>query len=179
MTIMAIRLRDLAQRTGNETKALRTLVNGNLTDLSSMTTTTKASIVAAINEIVGRLENIQAEAGANINDASNASTVSTWSITKIAASIAAAAAATKAEILGGAGPAWDTLQELKVLLDNTDNDLSAFTTALANRVRVDTATQGLTTIEQANARTNIGAASAADIGDTDQDLVAIFEAALV
>lgn len=179
MASLNTRLQDLAVRAATESKALRNLLNGNLVDLSTMNTITKASIVAAINEIVGRLEDLQAGAGAVIDDASNASTVSTWSITKIVASISDAAATTKAEILGGAGPAYDTLQELKELLDATDTDLSGLMTALANRVRTDTATQGLNATQQANARTNIGAAASADVGDTDQNLVAIFEAALV
>ena len=43
---------------------------------------------------------------------------------------------------------------------------------------VQFAAQTLTTPQQAQARTNIGAQAAADIGDPDQDLVAVFNAAL-
>lgn len=179
MATLNTRLQDLAQRAGTENKALRALINGNLTDLSSMSTTTKTSLVAAINEIMGRLADIQAAAGAAINDGSDSSSTQTWSINKITSQINTTAATVKAEILGGAGPAYDTLQELKDLLDNTDSDIATFTTALGNRVRVDTAAQGLSEVQKTNARTNIGAQAASEIGNTDQNLVAIFEAALV
>lgn len=179
MATLNTRLQDLAQRSGTESKALRALINGNMSDLSSLTTTQKANLVAAINEIKTRVDDVQAAAGAAINDSSNASTAQTWSITKIASSISTAAAATKAEILGGAGAAYDTLQELKDLLDGADAELATFTAALANRVRTDTAAQGLNATQQSNARTNIGAQAASEIGNTDQNLVSIFEAALV
>lgn len=179
MASLATRLQDLAVRLGTESKALRNIVNGNVADLSNLTTTNKTNLVAALNEIMTRIADVEAEAGAQIDDAAASGTTKTWSVTKIAASISSAAAATKAEILGGAGPAYDTLQELKTLLDETDTDLATFSTALANRVRTDVSNQGLNATQQSNARTNIGAQAAADIGNTDQNLVAVFEAALV
>lgn len=178
MTTLNTRLQELAVRMGTEAKALRTLLNNNGADLSSLTTTQKTNFVAAINEIVVRIDDLQASAGATINDNAASSTTQTWSVTKIASQINTAASTLKAEILGGAGPAYDTLQELKDLLDGAEGDLAALTTALGNRVRVDTATQGLTDTQKANARTNIGAVAAADIGATDVNLVAVFEAAL-
>lgn len=178
MASLNTRLQDLAFRLGTESKALRSIINGNVADLSSLTTTNKTNLVAALNEIVANMAEIQGSVGAAINDSASSSTTQTWSINKIASTISTTAAATKAEILGGAGPAYDTLQELKALLDETDSDLASFTTALANRVRVDVSNQGLTTTQQSNARTNIGAQAAADIGDTDQNLVAVFEGAL-
>jgi hypothetical protein len=51
-------------------------------------------------------------------------------------------------------------------------------TAVNHRVRFDAA-QTLTATEQAQARSNIGAVAAADVGDTDTDFVAIFEGALL
>lgn len=42
---------DLATRISTEVKALRTLINGNQTDLSALTTTAKTNLVAAINEV--------------------------------------------------------------------------------------------------------------------------------
>jgi hypothetical protein len=41
----------LAARAGNEAKALRTLINGNVADLSSLITTNRGTLVGAINEI--------------------------------------------------------------------------------------------------------------------------------
>ena len=54
----------------------------------------------------------------------------------------------------------------------------ALTAAIDKRVRFDAA-QTLTVLEQQQARTNIGAVAASDIGDVATDFVAIFEAALV
>lgn len=47
---------NLATRIATEVKALRTLVNGNVADLSSLDTTAKANLVLAINEIKGALD---------------------------------------------------------------------------------------------------------------------------
>jgi hypothetical protein len=44
-------LQTLATRIATETKSLRTLINGNGADLSSLTTTAKANLVAAVNEL--------------------------------------------------------------------------------------------------------------------------------
>lgn len=179
MATLNTRLQELAVRMGTESKALRSILNGNATDLAALSTVNKTNLVTAINEIVANMTEIQGSVGAAINDGATSSTTQTWSVTKIAATIASTATATKAEILGGAGPAYDTLQELKAMLDEADADLATFTTALGNRVRVDTNAQGLTAQQQGNARTNIGAVAAADVGNTDENLVAVFEAALV
>jgi hypothetical protein len=71
---------------------------------------------------------------------------------------------------------------LRTLLNGNAADLAALTitTALGNRVRVDTAAQGLTAQQKTNARTNIGAdVTSTETGNTDADLVAAFNAALV
>ena len=51
MATLETRLRNLATRMGTEAKALRTLINGNLADLSGLTTAAKNNLVAAINEV--------------------------------------------------------------------------------------------------------------------------------
>ena len=56
--------------------------------------------------------------------------------------------------------------------------MDALLAAVNNRVRYDAA-QTLTVAEQLQARSNIGAASAVDVGNTDTDFVTIFEGALV
>lgn len=73
----------------------------------------------------------------------------------------------------------DTLNELAAALGDDPNFATSVNTALANRVRVDTAAQGLTALQQANARTNINAVSASDVGDTNTNFVTVFEAGLV
>lgn len=163
-------------RVATEAKALRTLINGNAADLSALTTTAKANLVAALNELDAEVDALSAGA-AGINDNST-TTTSTWSSQHTSDQIAAARAA----ILGGAGAAYDTLQELKGLLDaDTSADATAIATintALGNRVRVDTAVQGLTSGQQGNARANIDAYGTADIGDVATNYVTVFEAGL-
>lgn len=53
-------LAELAARAGQESRALRTLINGNLVDLSTLTTTAKGNLVAAINELVTDIGTIEA-----------------------------------------------------------------------------------------------------------------------
>lgn len=174
---LVTRIDDLATATGGQLKALRTLINGNLADLSSLNTTNKASLLAALNEIHDELDSIAASAGATINDASNASTTQTYSITKILNTITDMIADAKSEILGGAGAAYDTLAELKALLDETDGDLGAITTALGQRVSTQ-ASQGLTTQEKQNARDNIDVYSKTEIGAPETNFVTTLNTAM-
>lgn len=51
MATLETRLRNLATRMGTEAKALRTLINANVADLAALTTTAKGNLVAAINEV--------------------------------------------------------------------------------------------------------------------------------
>jgi hypothetical protein len=177
MSSLATRLSDLATRIATECKAIRTFVNGNAADLSALNTTTKTNLVAALNEVRALAAGIHLTD--LLDDASAAGDDVTWSIDKIAAELTAAKTAVKAEILGGASAAYDTLLEIQAFLAGDDASIATITTALGNRVRVDTAAQGLTGTQQSNARTNIGAQDAAAVGNTDQNLVTVFEAGLV
>lgn len=86
--------------------------------------------------------------------------------------------ALKAEILGAGVPsALDTLDELAAALADDASYSATITTALGNRVRVDTAAQGLNSTQQGNARTNIAAQDASVIGNADADLVALYTTA--
>ena len=153
---LSINLQNLATRVASETKALRTLVNGNTADLSSLTTTTKTSLVAAVNELQSAIDAIaSAEGGATIDDEATAGTT-VWSSAKVAAQISAAVAT----LVDTAPGALDTLNELAAALGDDPSFATTINTALTNRVRTDTATQGLDATSQTNARTNIGAASA-------------------
>jgi len=171
-------LNNFAIRTATQDKALKTLINGNLADLSSLATTNKASLLAALNELKGLIDAIGSPA--TIND-TTASGTSTYSSNKINSQITAAISA----LTTGAPGALDTLDELSAALGDDANFAATITTALGNRVRTDTAAQGLDSTQQSNARTNIGAASASalstltsNVGTTTTDYVAIFEANL-
>ena len=170
---LATNIQNLATRVATEAKALRTLINGNATDLSALTTSAKSNLVAAVNELKAAIDAV-GSGGASINDATT-STGSTWSSSKISSEITTALNAA----IDGAPAALDTLNELAAAIGDDANFASTVTTGLGNRVRVDTAAQGLNSTQQANARTNIGAASAADMGDPATNFVTTFEAGLV
>ena len=164
------RLISLAQAIGADVKSIRAAAG----PLSSLNTTDKASLVAAINELQAL---VAGSAGATINDiAGDGATTVTWSANKIFDTIEAAKTAVKSDLTNGAGAALDTLNELAAALGNDPNFSATLATQIANRVRFDAA-QTLTAPQQTQARANIGAQSAAAIGDPDRDLVADYTAA--
>jgi len=167
---------NLATRVATECKSIRTLTNGNLADLSTLTTAAKSNLVAAINELNAAIASLSGSA-AGIDDATT-STTSTWSSQKTSDEILQA----KDDILGGAGGAYDTLQELKDYFDSQEgqdaDSIAAINTALGNRLRVDVNNQGLTALQQQNGRTNLDVYGTADIGDPTTNFVATFEAGL-
>lgn len=171
---MQTRLQDLATRVATECKSIRTLVNGNAANLAALNTTAKGNLVAALNELKGEIDALALAAGATINDASSSSTTQTWSINKISSELAAAVAA----LVASAPSALDTLDELANALGDDANFATTIATALGNRVRTDTAAQGLNGTQQSNARTNIAAVGSAEIGDPDTNFVTGFEAGL-
>ena len=152
----------LAQAIGTDVKTLTAAVGS----LGSLTTTAKSNLVAAINEIA------QAAASATGIDDGVTSGASTWSSTKISSEISGAVSG----LVGGAGAALDTLKELANALGNDPSFATTIATQIANRVRFDDV-QTLTQPQMAQARANIGAQSAAAIGDPDRDLVAYYNTA--
>lgn len=175
MSTLSTRIQDLATRIATECKSMRTLINGNATDLSALTTTAKSNLVAAVNELKAGLEASQLAAGAQIDDSEINSTSKTWSVNKITSEITDAVNA----VLNGAPSALDTLEELAAAIGDDANFAATITDALGNRVRTDTAAQGLTTTQRENARTNIGAdITTAQIGNPDTDFVTIFQTGL-
>jgi chemotaxis protein histidine kinase CheA len=150
--------------------------------LSNLNTTTKTSLVAAINELLTLIGG----SGAVIDDnAGNGDTNVTWSADKIFDSIEEAKTAVKNELIDGSAAALDTLNELAEALGNDPNFATTIATELANRVRFD-APQVLTSPQQAQARTNIGAAAQSDVaglitglGPYDHDYAADYAAAKV
>ena len=94
----------------------------------------------------------------NGNVATNATAIETLR-SDMTTAISDAVTAAKTEILGGASDAYDTLKEIEDLLKGND-DLIAALQAL-QVVHYDS--QTLTSDQQAQARTNIGAAAASDV----------------
>ena len=166
------RLIALAQAMGADVKALLAAQGS----LSALTTTAKTSLVAAINELKAAVD-AAAGGGVTIDDvAGDGATTVTWSADKIHDTIEAAKLAVKNDLTAGAAAALDTLSELAAALNNDPAFAATIAAEIANRVRYDAA-QTLTAPQQAQARANIGAQSAAAIGDPDRDLVADYTAA--
>lgn len=156
---------NLAVRVATECKAIR-VVTGSLPSLS---TTDKSSLVAAINELKTALTT----AAGVLDSATTGDTTHTWSANKIISEINAA----KTAIINGAPAAYDTLIEISDKLASDDSDISGLLTAMGNRVRFDAA-QVLTAPQKVQALSNIGAISAADVGDVSSNFVTTFETAL-
>ena len=166
------RLIALAQAMGADVKALLAAQGS----LSALTTTAKASLVAAVNELKTAVD-AASGSGVSINDgAGDGATGVTWSADKIFDAIEVAKTAVKNDLTAGAAAALDTLSELAAALNNDPAFAATIAAEIANRVRFDAA-QTLTAPQQAQARANIGAQSAAAIGDPDRDLVADYTAA--
>lgn len=112
---------NLATRIATEVKALRTLINGNAADLSSLTTTDKTNLVAAINEV-------KAANGAMIDDATT-STSNVWSSSKTNTEISAAVSA----LVDSAPTTLDTLNELAAALGDDASFATTVTNSLATK----------------------------------------------
>ena len=94
-------------------------------NLNTLQTTTKSSLVGAINEI-------KASGGLQIND-STPSASTTFSGTAIDSKIATAKTEVKNEILGSASAAYDTLQEIQAQMEADDTAAASLTTAVGQR----------------------------------------------
>lgn len=182
------RLSDLITAIGTDYKQLRTWITGSGSGtLSALNTTDKTSVIGAINEVKATADS----AGGTVPDATTAvaGKVELATLAEVAAGLDTTRAVTaegvrqerialKAEILGAGVPgALDTLDELAAAIGDDASYAATITTALANRVRVDTAAQGLTGTQQSNARTNIAAVGTSDVGNADADLAALYTAA--
>ena len=163
---LELRIKALAEQVASTIKA----VNAKVGNTANLSTTDKTSLVAALNELKANV--IALPAPSSVIDDAAASTSKTYSSTKITSLINTAVA----NLINGAGSDSDTLKELAdkiVALAQTDNGLVSV--ALA---------QAFTDAQKTQARSNIGAASAADlvalaanVGNTDRDFVADFNTA--
>ena len=142
---LATRIESLVIRVAQEFNDVRATAG----NLASLSTTDKSSLVAAINGLKA------AVLSATAIDDNQIATSTTYSSNKIVSLLDAL----KADILGGADAAYDTLVEIQQLLQNGTTGLDALLAAVNLRVRYDAA-QTLTVAEQLQARSNIGAVAA-------------------
>jgi len=164
---LQVRIESLVLRLAAEFKT----IYGQVGTLANLSTTDKTNLVSSINELRSQ---ILVLAGITvIDDANSAATATTFSASKITGLLDAL----KADLLGGADAAFDTLKELQTAILSDESGIAALLTAVDKRVRFDAA-QSLTAPEQTQARQNIGAIAASVIGDPETDFVLVFEAAL-
>lgn len=129
----------------------------------TLTTTAKADLISAINELVTSIGKVKTDLASKTEiDDSQSTTTNVWSASKTADAIATAATNVKNDLLNGAGAAYDTLKELGDLIDANKDAIAALQTIAAGHVRFDSA-QTLTDAQKKQARDNIGATAAADI----------------
>lgn len=117
---------NLATRVATEIKSVRTLVNGNASDLSALTTTDKTNLVNALNELNTAIQSV--DLTALIDDAATANDT-TWSSTKISGEIDAAVAA----LVDGAPDLLNTLDELAAALGDDESFATSISNSLATK----------------------------------------------
>lgn len=111
-----------------------------------------------------------------IDDTSNSSTNSTWSVLKIVDELLQSKIDVKNDLLNNHSVAYDTLVSLATYLASDPNLATSLATELGNMVNHNTG-QSLTTAQKGQARSNIGAANIDDIGDP-VDLIDTYNSAL-
>lgn len=170
---LATNVSDLATRVATEVKAIRTLVNGNAADLSSLTTTAKSNLVLAVNELKAALDDIDvtAQVQALIDDVTT-STTTVWSSSKTQTEIDAAISS----LVDGAPGLLDTLNELAAALGDDENFASSVTTALAGKAD-SVHTHAISDVTGLQTALD-SKANSADVGDTTTNFVTTFEAGL-
>lgn len=176
---LELKIAALITAVGGDVKALTTKIG----DTTSLSTTAKANLVAAINEVQAAVATLQA-GSTTINDtAGNGDVNVTWSADKIHDEIVTRVQTAKDDLLGGAGAALDTLKELADALNNDATYATNIAAMLTKRLAVD-AVQTFTNAEKLQGRENIGAAAdtelqqlKTDLGNVDADLVALYNTA--
>ena len=158
VTTLNQQIQNLATQIGSDVKTL--IANqGNLT---ALTTSQKASLVLAINELNSAISQI--DTSKVIEDAQT-SADKTWSSNKIVSEITTKCNEVKTALLGGAGDAYDTLQELATLIEDNKELIDSLQELAGAHVRYDAAQQ-LSPEQKSQARSNIGAADDADYQTT-------------
>ena len=213
---LSAQINNLAVRIAKECK----LIYIKLGDTTQLNTDNAESLVKAINSLKTNFDNAMLAINANsadidaaeaaitalqerlntiIND-TLASTTTVYSSSKVDSEITKAKQEVKNDLLGGAGTAYDTLNELAELIESNQDAITALQNLAAGHVKYDDA-QELTDVQKKQARDNINAVSQdeidfsaieatiasnksevdtlkADIGDLNTNFVTTFEAEL-
>ena len=145
--------------------------------LDSLTTDVKTSAVDAINELDAKLDAITASGSTSINDAapSDSTAYSGAKVeaikTELSKTITDAVAQAKADLTDGADAAMDTFKEVQTAMKQDKTAAQALATSVAARLKIDEIHQ-LTSEQKTNVETSL------NLGNTDTDFVAVFNAGL-
>lgn len=153
-TTLNQQIQALATQVGSDVKTLIAKQG----DLSTLTTSQKASLVLAINELNSAI--LQIDMSKVIEDGQTAAD-KTWSSNKILSEITTKCNEVKTALLGGAGDAYDTLKELADLITDNKELIDSLQELAGAHVRYDAA-QELSPGQKTQARSNIGAADDAE-----------------
>lgn len=157
-TTLNQQIQALATQVGSDVKTLIAKQG----DLSTLTTSKKASLVLAINELNSAISQI--DPSKVIEDGQTAAD-KTWSSNKILSEITTKCNEVKTALLGGAGDAYDTLKELADLITDNKELIDSLKELAGAHIRYDAA-QNLSPTQKTQARSNIGAADDADYKTT-------------
>lgn len=213
---LSAQINNLAVRIAKECK----LIYIKLGDTTQLNTDNAESLVKAINSLKTNFDNAMLAINANSADIDAAeaaitalqerlnsiindtltSTTTVYSSSKVVSEITKAKQEVKNDLLGGAGTAYDTLNELAELIESNQDAITALQNLAAGHVKYD-GVQELTDAQKKQARDNINAVSQdeidfsaieatiasnkseidtlkADIGDLNTNFVTTFEAEL-
>ena len=175
---LSAQINNLAVRIAKECK----LIYIKLGDTTQLNTDNAESLVKAINSLKTNFDNAMLAINANsadidagetaiaalqerlnsiIND-TLASTTTVYSSSKVDSEITKAKQEVKNDLLGGAGTAYDTLNELAELIESNQDAITALQNLAASHVKYDDA-QELTDAQKKQARDNINAVSQDEI----------------
>lgn len=139
--------------------------------IDSLQTTERGSVVGAVNELKTRIDGLGGGgSGAAIDDTTPAAD-KTYSSQKVNSLINDAKESVKSEILGGVDSTYDTLKEVADYIEQDKTGASAMARSIANRLRIDES-QVLSSSQKQVVEETL------NLGDTNADFVAKFEAAL-
>jgi hypothetical protein len=136
--------------------------------LANLLTTDKTSLIAAINEVFQKADTATVPTATTaVEGKVRLASLSEMAIGADGAAVATVAGvrqervALKAELLGGADPTWDTIQELKLLVDEAEesDQIVNLTTLVGQKVNAD------------------DVYTKAEIGNSDADFAAYYQAA--
>jgi hypothetical protein len=157
-TTLNQQIQALATQVGSDVKTLIAKQG----DLSTLTTSQKASLVLAINELNSAISQIDMS---KVIEDGQTSADKTWSSNKILSEITTKCNEVKTALLGGAGDAYDTLKELADLITDNKELIDSLQELAGAHVRYDVA-QELSPGQKTQARRNIGAADDGDYQST-------------